>query len=341
MPKDRKRIVLLLCGIAVLVLIPVLALFAEPQEDVIAAAVDAYLNDPDTVFNISSKSLLPQMLGADRPFVLSIRSAADFAYGHIAGAVNLSFGALFESASLSKLPKDNKIIVYCYTGHTASQATALLNLCGYDATNLEWGIMGWTKDTTVATKQFANPDSDLPVETEANNTTRTYERPSVDVTSSSVESEIIKAACNAYASAGERNIKAGDLLDLITDGEDANDPIIVSVRTAEQYAKGHIPGAINIPFKEIAKIENLEKLNPDKQIVVYCYTGRDASQATAILNILGYDASNLLWGMTGWTTDPEVAPYRFDPAKGANYPVKASEGAAPPPSDDSGGGCGG
>ncbi|MCK4357043.1 rhodanese-like domain-containing protein, partial [Candidatus Bipolaricaulota bacterium] len=141
MPKDRKRIVLLLCGIAVLVLIPVLALFAEPQEDVIAAAVDAYLNDPDTVFNISSKSLLPQMLGADRPFVLSIRSAADFAYGHIAGAVNLSFGALFESASLSALPDHNKIIVYCYTGHTASQATALLNLCGYDATNLEWGIM--------------------------------------------------------------------------------------------------------------------------------------------------------------------------------------------------------
>jgi len=51
-----------------------------------------------------------------------------------------------------------------------------------------------------------------------------------------------------------------------------------------------------LKFKEIAKIENLEKLNPDKQIVVYCYTGRTASQATAILNILGYDARNLLCG---------------------------------------------
>ncbi len=295
MPKDRKRITLLLCGIAVLVLIPVLVLCSKAQEDVIAAAADAYLNNPDTVFNISSKSLLPQMLGADRPFVLSIRSAADFAYGHIAGAVNLPFGALFESASLSKLPKDNKIVVYCYTGHTASQATALLNLCGYDATNLEWGIMGWTKDTTVATKQFANPDSDLPVETTANEATATYERPSVDVTSSSVESEIIKAACNAYASAGERNIKAADLLDLITDGDDSNDLVIVSVRTAEQYAKGHIPGAINIPFKEIAKIENLEKLNPDKQIVVYCYTGRDATQARPPRS------------STSWVTMPEIS----------------------------------
>lgn len=150
-----------------------------------------------------------------------------------------------------------------------------------------------------------------------NEATATHERPAVDFTSSSVKSEVIRAACNAYASSGAKYIKAGDLLDLITDGEDANDPVIVSIRDAEDYALGHIPGAINIPFKEIAKIENLEKLNPDRQIVIYCYTGRTASQATAILNILGYDARNLLWGITGWTTDPEIAPYRFDPAEGA------------------------
>ncbi|MCK4357042.1 rhodanese-like domain-containing protein [Candidatus Bipolaricaulota bacterium] len=307
-----------------LMLVPALGM-AAAQEDVIAAAADAYLNNPDTVFNISSEGLMEQLLGDNLPLVISLRPAESFALGHVTGAVNMPFGTLFESENLSALPNDNKIIVTCYTGHTASQATALLNLCGYDTTNLKWGIMGWTKDTTVATKQFANPDSDLPVETTANEATATYERLSVDVTSSSVESEIIKAACNAYASAGEKNIKAGDLLNLLMDGDDSNDPVIVSVRTAEQYAKGHIPGAINIPFKDIAKIENLEKLNPDKQIVVYCYTGRDASQATAILNTLGYDASNLLWGMTGWTTDPEIAPKRFDPAGIPDYPFEVGE----------------
>jgi rhodanese-related sulfurtransferase len=265
------------------------------------------------------------MLGDNPPLVVSLRPAESFALGHVPEAVNMPFGTLFESENLSTLPDDNKIIVTCYTGHTASQATALLNLCGYDATNLKWGIMGWTKDTTVATKQFANPESDLPVETAANEPTATYVRPSVDVTSSSVDSEIIQAACNTYASAGEKNIKAGDLLNLILDGDDSNDPVIVSVRTAEQYVKGHIPGAINIPFKDIAKVENLEKLDPNKQIVVYCYTGRDASQATAILNILGYNASNLLWGMTGWTTDPEIAPKRYDPAGNPDYPFEVGE----------------
>ena len=41
--------------------------------------------------------------------------------------------------------------------------------------------------------------------------------------------------------------------------------------------KGHVPGAYNIPYKEIAKIANLEKLPTDKTIVVYCYTGHTAA----------------------------------------------------------------
>ena len=47
------------------------------------------------------------------------------------------------------------------------------------------------------------------------------------------------------------------------DGDDGNDPVILSIRSAVQYAKGHIPSAINIPLKKIAKVENLKKLNPD------------------------------------------------------------------------------
>ncbi|MFP3976124.1 MAG: rhodanese-like domain-containing protein, partial [Dehalococcoidia bacterium] len=84
-------------------------------------------------------------------------------------------------------------------------------------------------------------------------------------------------------------------------------------------------GAINIPLKDIARGENLQKLNPDKKIVVYCYTGRTASQATAILNALGYDAWNLKWGISGWTADPEVAPYRFNLDTSADYPVQTGE----------------
>ncbi len=340
-----KRIILLVFGIILLVLIPVLA-GATPaapalsQFDVIATAADEYLNDPNTELNISSKDLLVAML-SDGPYIISNRKPEDYAIGHISGAVNLPASILFKPETLSTLPKDEKIVPYCYTGHTGSQVTVMLNMCGYDASNLLWGIMGWTTNTTVANKQFSNPSTDLPTETTANQLTGTYTLPAVDVTSSTNELKIIQSACDNYATAGLKNINAGDLNALITDDDPNNDPIIISVRKAEDYAKGHIPGAVNIPLKSIAKIDTLQQLEPSKLIVVYCYTGRTASQATAILNVLGYDAKNLLWGMSGWTTDSVVAAKRFDPDTSVDYPFATGAGEAVPVSGgDSGGGCG-
>ncbi len=342
----KMKRAMLAFGIAALVLIPVFTVgMAEEapetsQFDVIATAADEYLNDPDTLFNISSKDLLAEML-SDNPYIISCRSAEDYAIGHVPGAINVSAGSLFKTESLAKLPKDGQITAYCYTGHTGSQVAALLNLCDYDATNLLWGIMGWTKDTDVANKQFSNPATDLPAETLANEATVTYDLPAVDNTSSTDVSEIVQAACDNYASNGFKNISTGDLYELITDDDPANDPVILSVRSAEDYAKGHIPGAINIGFTNIAKGENLQKLNPDKQIVVYCYTGRTASQATAILNALGYDATNLLWGISGWTTDPDVAPKRFNPETSVDYPFETGAGEEVPTAPSSSdGACG-
>ena len=342
----KMKRAMLAFGIAALVLIPVftVGMTEEAPEtsqfDVIATAADEYLNDPDTLFNIASKDMLAEML-SNETYIISCRSAEDYAIGHIPGAINVSAGSLFKPESLAKLPNDEQVVAYCYTGHTGSQVAALLNLCDYDATNLLWGIMGWTKDTDVANKRFSNPATDLPAETTANEATVTYDLPAVDNTSSTDVSEIVQAACDNYASNGFKNIKAGDLYELITDDDPANDPVILSVRKAEDYAKGHIPGAINIGFKNIAKGENLPKLNPDKQIVVYCYTGRTGSPATAILNALGYDATNLLWGISGWTTDPDVAPKRFNPDTSVDYPFETGAGEEVPtaPSDD-GGACG-
>ena len=76
-------------------------------------------------------------------------------------------------------------------------------------------------------------------------------------------------------------------------------------------------------------MENLRKLNPNKQIVIYCYTGRTGSQATAILNALGYDAVNLVWGISGWTTDSVVAPSRFNPDTSVDYPFETGVGEEP------------
>jgi rhodanese-related sulfurtransferase len=345
-----KKIILLVFGIILLVLIPVLtgATPAAPvvsEFDVIAEAADDYLNAPTTVWNIAEKDLCSNLLDRNLdndPFILSVRAADIYVLGHIPGAVNIPMAEVFKAENLARLPQDKKIVVYCYTGHTGSRVAALLNLCGYNASNLKWGMTGWTKDTDVAPYRF-DPESamDYPVETSANTLTGNYSLPTIENTTSTSPAEIIRTACYNYTSGSHGDISATDLYALISDGDPDNDPIIVSVRSAEQYAKGHIPGAVNIALTDIAKKENLQRLDPNKQIVVYCYTGRTGSQATAILNVLGYNATNLHWGMTSWTKDTDVAPGGFNPDTSPDYPFETGAGETVPTTpSDGGGSCG-
>nr|WP_188921256.1 rhodanese-like domain-containing protein [Shewanella saliphila] len=64
---------------------------------------------------------------------------------------------------------------------------------------------------------------------------------------------------------------------------------LIDVRTAEEFAAGHIKGAINIPFDTI--VPQLAKLNlsKDTEVVLYCRSGRRSSLAQASLIEQGYN----------------------------------------------------
>ena len=121
-----------------------------------------------------------------------------------------------------------------------------------------------------------------------------------------------QARAEAYFSEGPRTIQAADLFENLNDGDPENDPTIISLRSAEDYAKGHIPGSVNMPVGELFIAANLAKLPADKEIVVYCYTGQTASQVTSALRMLGYDAYNMLFGMQAWTMDKDVRSKFFN-----------------------------
>jgi len=123
----------------------------------------------------------------------------------------------------------------------------------------------------------------------------------------------LQAQAEAYFNGGPRTLAAADLFDNLNDGDPENDPYIISLRSAEDYAKGHIPGAVNMSVQELFTLDNLATIPPDRDVVLVCYTGQTAGQATAALNMLGYEAYSLLFGMSSWTTDPQVYVKRFDP----------------------------
>lgn len=62
----------------------------------------------------------------------------------------------------------------------------------------------------------------------------------------------------------------------------------IDVRTAEEYAQGHVKGSINIPFEEIGGQINNITHDVDSDVRVYCRTGRRSGIAKDTLNGMGY-----------------------------------------------------
>jgi rhodanese-related sulfurtransferase len=77
--------------------------------------------------------------------------------------------------------------------------------------------------------------------------------------------------------------------------------LILDVRTADEFAAGHIRDAKNIPLKELkARIDELEKFKA-RPVVVVCAKGLRSAKATTQLNKAGYtEAASLLGGLDAW-----------------------------------------
>ena len=72
----------------------------------------------------------------------------------------------------------------------------------------------------------------------------------------------------------------------------ATNPIIIDVRTPQEFESGHVESAINIEWQDIALVENI--INKDNQIFLYCRSGNRSQKATDILIDIGYkDVINL------------------------------------------------
>ena len=73
-------------------------------------------------------------------FVLDVRNMESYNESHIVGAVNICIDDIFCDNNMSKIPIDKQIVVCCGIGHVASQILTLLQLIGYDAVGLKYGM---------------------------------------------------------------------------------------------------------------------------------------------------------------------------------------------------------
>jgi rhodanese-related sulfurtransferase len=91
--------------------------------------------------------------------------------------------------------------------------------------------------------------------------------------------------------------------------------VVIDARDAGQYAKGHIPGAIHIDWRQVlAKRSTIPK---DKPVLIYCNSGSLSAQAGFALRVAGWDNVRILQGgMDEWK-----AKGGFDAAAKATQPA--------------------
>src|SRR4051812_33108929 len=74
---------------------------------------------------------------------------------------------------------------------------------------------------------------------------------------------------------------------------------LVDVRSPDEYAGGHLPGAVNVPVQELDR--RLAELGPrDGELVLYCRSGHRSSRAAEILRQHGFTKVHNLGPMLAW-----------------------------------------
>jgi rhodanese-related sulfurtransferase len=277
------------------------------------------------------------------PVIIDVRSSGSdmpdpYPIGHVPSAVNIPWREMAEWKNIKGLPKDRLIVVYSDTGQVSSQVAAILNVLGYDAVNLMWGMTSWTRDSYCAPGRYDklrdtawSGRGSYPTNSSVIEPTDIYAFPMVENTDSKDDFNVVMEAANAYLNSNKLpNIQASELSYIMHYGEipiprpffdDPNPvenpyivPFILDVRDEETYSQGQISGCLHIVWKDLFKKENLSLLPPDRQILVYSETGQIGGQVTALLNMLGYDAINLKWGISSWFLSlpgKDVAPGRY------------------------------
>lgn len=258
-------------------------------------------NDAPAMITASDVKVLNE---TNQVYIIDIRSATDFAAGHIENAHNVSLAELRTHLESADLTSYTKIAIACYSGQTASFATSLMRLLGYDNVYaLKWGMCSWNSSCATAWQNGIANTYSTQFSTTAAAKAAAGEMPVLS-TGKATAQEILEARVDALLAEGFGAAKVSNTEVF----GNLSGYYIVNYWSQAHYDFGHIPGAIQYtPKVDLTLATSLQTLPTDKPVVIYCYTGQTSAQVTAYLRLLGYDAKSLLYGANGMIYDDMVS----------------------------------
>ena len=196
-------------------------------------------------------SELDAIIEGTNPVFIDVRDVFSYEKSHIKGAIHLPLEVLAQQ--IKSIPVNRPVFVYDETGKKGHQALRTLMGAGMtDVTNISGGLISLQRQARTTGFQHIRIDL-LPVE------------------SKTVEEEEIEK---------EEKTK--------TKINDVDSPIVVDVRTPEEFEDGAYPDAVNIPLDELMERYGELGNNASREITVYCASGARSAYAQRVLMQIGY-----------------------------------------------------
>ncbi len=237
--------------------------------------------------------------GADQ-YIIDIRSATDYAAGHIQGAVNVPSTDVLTHYKANNLSTKETVVIACYSGQTAAWVTGLMQTAGYtNVKDLKWGMSSWNASTSGSWVNNIGNTRASELVTTATPKGAAGDLPTLE-TGLEDPQEILEARVQAVFAEGFNAAKT-------TNGDVFNNPsgfYVVNYWVTDHYNWGHIPGAMQYtPGTDLGYTTSLTTLPTDQTVAVYCYTGQTSAHVAAYLKVLGYDAKSILFGVNAMNWD--------------------------------------
>lgn len=249
--------------------------------------------------------------------IFSVRASSDFQKAHLPHAVNIPYKEILSGHYLDDLDSMMTFVVYSDNGYEGVPAMVLMNLLDFKTYNLKFGMMDWNLKHVAG--EVWNKSYVFPVSRKKEVSGKNFKYPVIKRSDNSLE-ELIKSRYSSYILNKANSTSISEITKILKNWSDYKSRYqIISVRKNKDYRMGHIANAINIPLFELLKSKQLSRLDPDKTILVYCDTGHLSELATTLLNLLGYNAQSIRYGMMGWN-DKQISRQVAWDGK-ANYPV--------------------
>ena len=229
--------------------------------------------------------------------VLDLRAADAFASKSVPGAINTTLADMFSEAESSTKP----ILITCYSGQTASFAHTLLQLKGYEAYVMKFGMSveaeaesdSWDKWTVMCSDQNAGD-----LVTTASPALPSYDYPELSTGEKDAE-DILDARIDVAVDYWSSALVSASV---VIDDPDAYN-IINYWSETDYLGYGHIDGSYQVTPGTLTRSGNLSVFDPAGGNIFYCYTGQTAAAAIAYLKVLGYDVQSIKFGFNNmnWT----------------------------------------